>query len=456
MVISQAREKQPCYHFAKFVIYAFLLACPIFQASAMPSGEPMINGVSVVEAQNVTVTPRSEIGTTKASDRPSNAEAAGQEASQKSDTADSQQQGNKKKTKEEKSGEFLAAPIPISSPAIGTGLEWAVGYMFRLDKEDKETSRSVVGVGGLFTNNGSRALAVGGRMYFKHDEYRLTAAVGSAKINADIYGVGKLAGDRGLFLPLQFKGAAFIGEPLFFRLHKGVYLGARFQYRDLTLSLNKDDLESPANGDTNLPPALEEIKNEVADYFKQRTVSIGPRFQWDTRDNVYYPLKGFLLDSGIDLFGEDIGSKWTYQYTKVVFNKYTSIATRQVLAFRAMGCAATGDHVPIYDLCLFGTSGDLRGYTGGRYQDRRMFATQAEYRLNMPPKKIIERMGFVFFGGFGGVGKKFSDIGWGDLLPAGGGGFRFRLTSKDRVNFRIDYGIGKVGHTFSMGIGEAF
>jgi hypothetical protein len=74
----------------------------------------------------------------------------------------------------------------------------------------------------------------------------------------------------------------------------------------------------------------------------------------------------------------------------------------------------------------------------------------------MPPKKIIERVGFVFFGGVGEVGRQFSDFTWGDLLPAGGGGFRFRLTKKDRVNFRIDYGIGRVGHTFSMGLGEAF
>jgi hypothetical protein len=85
-----------------------------------------------------------------------------------------------------------------------------------------------------------------------------------------------------------------------------------------------------------------------------------------------------------------------------------------------------------------------------------MFATQAEYRLNMPPKKILDRMGLVFFGGFGGVAGKFTDMAWGDLLPAGGGGFRFRLTRNERVNFRIDYGIGRVGHTFTMGIGEAF
>ena len=85
-----------------------------------------------------------------------------------------------------------------------------------------------------------------------------------------------------------------------------------------------------------------------------------------------------------------------------------------------------------------------------------MFATQAEYRLNIPSQKFLGRFGAVAFGGVGGVEKQFSDIAWEDLLPAGGGGIRFRLTKKDHINFRIDYGIGKVGHTLSMGIGEAF
>jgi outer membrane protein assembly factor BamA len=347
------------------------------------------------------------------------------------------------------------APIPISSPAIGSGLEWAVGYMFPFSKDDKVSPKSVLGVGGLFTNNGSRALAMGGRFYLKQDKYRFTFAVGGAKINADIYGVGKLAGDRGLFLPLTATGSAFIVEPLFVRLGKSFHLGARFQYRDLTLKLNREELNLPDGVEP--PESLQEIINEVAaDLFKQRTIAIGPRFQWDTRDNTYYPRKGIFLDSGIDIFAEAIGSKYTYQYYKFAFNKYAGVGKANVIAFRGMACAAAGDHVPIYDLCLFGSSNDIRGYAAGRYQDRRMFATQAEYRLNIPSQNFIGRFGVVFFGGFGGVAKRFSDMAWGDLLPAGGGGLRFRLTNKDRVNFRIDYGIGRVGHTFTMGVGEAF
>jgi hypothetical protein len=380
------------------------------------------------------------------------AQTQAQETSAKTDPADVQ---NKDEQKKEKRGEWVAAPIPISNPAIGSGLAWAVGYMFPFDKKDKISPNSVLGVGGLFTNNGSRAIAVGGRLYLKEDKYRFTAAAANAKINADIYGIGKLAGDRGFFLPLTFNGSAFIAEPLIFRIRKSFHLGFRFKCRDLNLSLNSEDSDLPADGD--LPPSLKAVLDEVElDLFQQRTVAIGPRFQLDTRDSTYYPRKGIFLDSGIDLFEKALGSKFTYQYYKVAFNKYTSLSKRQVLAVRGMGCAAAGDHVPIYDLCLFGSSNDLRGYSAGRYQDRRMFATQAEYRLNIPSDKFLGRFGVVAFGGVGGVGNKFSDIGWEDLLPAGGGGLRFRLTKKDHVNFRVDYGIGRVGHTFTMGVGEAF
>ena len=325
--------------------------------------------------------------------------------------------------------------------------------MFALDKEDKTTPKSILGAGGLFTNNGSRALALGGRLYLKQDKYRLTIGGAGAKINADIYGVGIESGKNDFYLPFTFKGSGFLAEPLF-RIHKGTYVGIRFQHRNLNLALNQEELDLPPDGQ--LPPALEEIRSQVGDFFKQRTVSLGPRFQWDTRDDTYYPDKGIFLDSGINLFGEAIGSRFTYQHANIAFNKYASLTKNQILAFRGMGCAATGDHVPIYDLCMFGTFNDLRGYTAGRYQDRRMFATQAEYRLTLPFKGFVGRFGAVAFGGVGGVASTFSDMSWGDLLPAGGGGIRFRLTKEAKVNFRIDYGVGRNGHTLSMGLGEAF
>jgi hypothetical protein len=42
------------------------------------------------------------------------------------------------------------------------------------------------------------------------------------------------------------------------------------------------------------------------------------------------------------------------------------------------------------------------------------------------------------------------------FLPGGGGGLRFQLSKKYHVNLRADIAQGTDGHTFSMGVGEAF
>ena len=219
-----------CFLFSQAAILAFLFAVLVSPASAL-AGMP---------EQDQTV-------------------GKDHEASPKTDPGDTQ---NANQQKKEKRGEWIAAPIPLVNPAIGAGLAWAVGYVFPFSKQDKISPNSVFGVGGLFTNNGSRALAAGGRLYFKEDKYRLTIAGGGAKINADIYGIGKLAGDRGLYLPLTFSGSAFIAEPLFFRIRKSVYLGARFQYRDLNMTLNEEDLNLPDGSD--LPPSLQGVLDEIA------------------------------------------------------------------------------------------------------------------------------------------------------------------------------------------------
>ena len=60
---------------------------------------------------------------------------------------------------------------------------------------------------------------------------------------------------------------------------------------------------------------------------------------------------------------------------------------------------------------------------------------------------------------FGGVGEVAPSVGqftYKNILPAGGGGLRFKVSTKYHVNFRADLAQGKDGHTFSMGIGEAF
>jgi len=356
---------------------------------------------------------------------------------------------------EEKQAEWIFAPIPINSPAIGAGLEFAVARLFPLNKTDRISPASAVAVGGMFTGNGSRALAVGSKLYLKEDKYRLTAGVGAASINADIYGLSVQGGQRGVYIPLNGSGVGAMVEPLF-RVKKGVYVGMRGIYKNLSLSLDKEKMDEP-DFKPQPPDEVTEVVNELQKHFThQQTVSMGPRFEWDTRDNIFYPRRGVFMDVWADFYATGLGSKWTYQSYKAGFNKYSQVKENQIFAFRAMACAAVGDFVPIYDLCMFGTMNDLRGYAAGRFQDRRMFATQAEYRVTLPVQGFAQRFGFVVFGGVGGVAKSASEFAWEDFLPSGGAGLRFRLKQNLPVNFRVDYGFGRYGNTLSIGVLEAF
>ena len=418
------------------------LVCAYLPAGAEDGATPVVPASDATVSQSTTGVPDAQPSQPESS-QPN----AGQGQNDHTEKADSKNA--------ERKGTWLLAPIPIHSPAIGSGLEWAVARIFHLNKQDEVSPPSTIGAAGLFTSNGSRAIGFGGKLYFKEDKYRVTTAFGTASINVDIYGIGLAAGKNGVFVPLKTDGGGFYGEFLY-RLKKGVYLGARGQYRNLTLSLNQEKLDAP-DAPVQPPEQIAGVINQIrADLLQQRTVSIGPRFEWDSRDNTFYPKQGLLLDVAADFFAEGLGSKWNYQYYKVGFNKYHSLGDHQVFAFRGMGCAAAGNRVPIYDLCLFGAANDIRGYPGGRFHDRRMFATQAEYRLMMPADNFLGRFGVVAFGGFGAVARNFSDIGFSDLLPGGGGGLRFRLTKKYPVNFRVDYAVGKVGQTITVGVLEAF
>jgi len=87
----------------------------------------------------------------------------------------------------------------------------------------------------------------------------------------------------------------------------------------------------------------------------------------------------------------------------------------------------------------------------GRYIDSNMIATQVEYRL-----ALLWRFGLVAFGGLGEVAPSLGDFRGDHALPAGGGGLRFKISAKYKLNFRADLAQSKDGHTFSMGVGEAF
>ncbi len=337
--------------------------------------------------------------------------------------------------KKEKRGSFVIAPIPISSPTFGSGLVLALGYVFKLKMDDKLSPPSTIGVVGAFTNSGSGGFGLGGRLYFSENKYQTTVVLAKGHAVFDFYGIGRIPGRDPIVVPINGGGKIFFGE--FMRnVGKSIFIGPRFQYRKLDIRLNGP--ETPGGF---VIPDID---------LHSTSAALGFHVQRDKRDSTFYPRKGSLFDFTGDFFDQAFGSRRQYQTYKMSYNGYREVAKKQVLAYRGMACAANGS-VPFYDLCLYGFGADIRGYTGGQFQNRRMFAMQGEYRLELP-----KRFGVVGFAGVGGVARDWNDFRSDELLPAAGVGLRFTLDKKNHINYRIDVGYGREGHTLSIGVGEAF
>jgi Omp85 superfamily domain len=356
-------------------------------------------------------------------------------AKKRSQNKSSQNKTSQSKTAKPKRGQFVIAPIPVSSPAVGSGLVLVAGYVFKLKESDDLSPPSTVGLAGAFTSNGSRGGGVAARLYFDQNRYQTTIAFGKGRINYDFFGIGRLPNGPEISVPIHQEGRFFFGE--FMRnVGKNIFIGPRYQHRRLTARI--DGLSPPGGF---VIPDLD---------LESTTVALGFHVQRDLRDSTFYATKGSLFDFKADFFDESLGSRRQYQTYKVSFNQYRSLDEKSVLAYRGVICSAN-QSVPFYDLCLFGTSGDIRGYTGGEFQNRRMFAGQAEYR-----RLLKGRVGMVAFGGVGSVARRWNEFRSDQLLPAAGAGLRFTLEKKNHINYRVDWAVGRAGHTLTIGIGEAF
>jgi hypothetical protein len=389
-----------------------------------------VEALGYAQVPNETADPSSDSGRTKSA-QPQE----GGGASQSTASTEGKTELEKTDKKPDHRGSIVAAPLPIASPAVGTGVIPVLAYIFPFSKNDKVSPPSTIGAGGLITNNGSRGFGVGGQLFMKENTYEVTAGYVHGDIRWDLYGPGVPSGTA-LKLPLKQSGHAFFGEALR-RVGWKVFIGLRFWNGDSFLALRPSSGDTPA-----LPPDLG-IRTTLR--------ALGIRLVRDTRPNHFYPTAGTKLEFTSDFFSQALGSKYSFQSYKLYFNKYWSLSKNQVLAYDLFVCDTSGKP-PFYGNCMYGTHNELRGYTTGRYIDRHMVTTQLEYRLSLP-----KGFGVAGFGGIGevipGATQLFRSN---QFLPAVGGGPRYELSRKYHLNVRTDVAKGKGSWTWSMGVGEAF
>ncbi len=329
--------------------------------------------------------------------------------------------------------DLIVAPIPGRSPQMGWNLAMAVGYFLTPNDEESNVPPSVLGAFGFIAENGSSIYGVGVKLNLMQDRLRVTAGGGYADVRYRFYGIGREQGDRGISPDILQDGPAFFANArwrLFGRLYAGLgYLGGQIDTRLRIVPEDPGALFDPTLG---LDVGAVSIPLEI-----------------DSRDHEYFPRDGWLWQAEARFYRDAFGSDFDTETFKISANHYFPMRDNDVLASRVV-VRATGNNAPFFIQSSFGGGTDLRGYPGGRYRDRMMYALQTEYRWHVNDRWVL-----TGFAGFGEVANSMSDFG-GKVLPATGLGARFVVSQKHRVSLSADVAAGNDGTEFYFGIGEAF
>ncbi len=191
------------------------------------------------------------------------------------------------------------------------------------------------------------------------------------------------------------------------------------------------------------------INNEVTGSNGGNVFGIGSDLVWDSRDNIFFPNTGGYQYFKIVIYPEfDLP---TFSFLELDVKQFFAFAPDHVIGGNFYMSSTAGD-APFYLLPALGGQKRMRGYFMGRYRDNFFMMFQAEYR-----QYFWRDFGFVVFGDVGNVSNDLLSFSFNNVKYSFGGGLRYKFNKKEKVNLRVDFGMGpdkNMGIYF--GIEEAF
>jgi len=163
---------------------------------------------------------------------------------------------------------------------------------------------------------------------------------------------------------------------------------------------------------------------------------MGALLRYDTRNHHYFPTRGSWHLLEIYRADRMLGSDFGYTRLTLDMRRYLPLGQDQVIALQGVFTMTSGD-VPFRVLPSAGAV--LRGYPEVRHIAGNVVAFQAEYRW-VP---VAGRFGFTVFAGAGDVYDHTGDLRWNRIKYTVGVGIRYLFSRSEKINIRLDYGIGR-------------
>ena len=335
-----------------------------------------------------------------------------------------------------KPNRYVLFPVIVKSPEYLWGLGAAGTFYFKL-KNDSLTRTSNFKAVTFYTLRKQIVFASEGYVYFPSENFILHTIVTANHFPDKFWGLGNNTPSSNVenYAISQFD----IYPQLLRNIVSDLFVGVGYEFQNVfQFDYNRDGT------------SLFDQENIVG---KDGGHISGAGFimTWDSRNNAFSPSKGFYAQYSLTGYQDYLGSDFNFRINNLDVRKYFSLPSERVLAMQ-FNLISTKGEVPIRNMTNIGTNSYMRGYYEGRYQDKNLTAVQTEFRT-----PIWKRLGAVVFAGAGKVGAHFRDL-WNfdHLKPTAGMGLRFAISPKEKLNLRLDAGIGKQSHGTYLNMGEAF
>lgn len=325
----------------------------------------------------------------------------------------------------------MIVPVLVYTPETHFGLGGLFAHLFRTTRAP-DARTSSVGLVGLITTRRQALFEAHPDVYLASDDLHLFGKFEYQHYPDSFFGIGNDSDEEERYVRSRLRLRPVLQHRLAGQLYAGV-LGDAMRF-------------SPEYIDPNGLFAREDVPGENGGI----TVGIGPTLTLDTRDDTLAPTSGALITGSYLEFLPNLGSSYAFSKFQVDARFFVPVAREQVFGVH-LYAETQGRAVPYYHLAMLGGDELLRGYYLGRYRDKNLLALDLEFRT-----PVYWRFGAVAFAGAGRIGRDPAELTVAPLRWTVGTGARFALTSEERLNLRLDFGIGPDTHGLYFTAREAF
>jgi len=351
-----------------------------------------------------------------------------------------------KDTVAEEKSQFMMYPTIGYEPETSLEIGFSPLYVYYA-KEDINNRLSEISGFAFYTLNNQFGASFEHAIYSDKDKWFFLGELEYQRFPLQYYGIRSQLES----VPLEYTSIVDgrqikIKERVLRKIANNFFIGFEADFR----SLSKVEFE-PAEG--------EDERNIDLPFGSEGTTNLGLGLGlvYDERHNVLNVRDGFFSELSFIQFNPFWKSEVDYYNIVTDTRYYKSFNNkRNVLAAQLLGEFNFGGDIPFNQLALMGGKNMMRGYFLGRYRDKKLLATQVEYRMLPIDLGFTKRWGATLFSSVGSVFDEFGTIDNYEFKWAIGGGIRFLLFQKKDIYARFDYSFTPDENGFYLTIGEAF